>query len=513
MKTKSVSSIPSFGITASLAVMLGCPQTKPSQAWDVPAPMSLRTSGEKLNYSPLSSETVKEAVRRLEAKEKDIERAATHSWALWMLLNEPLNQDGSLPSHHGDFPKWLTWCTQGDIFPSGPKPFCIEKEKSGLQSRPENYWKSLVFRPKFTDQVDQVGQLNDLLTTHVSPVLAGDFQNMLTSLSNESKCVQPVLLSGLTQCLSQVTNNNKEQANEWLSKAIRPEAMVIKAQWARLRIDDSQSSKSNLTAIIGIWEGAERSWGLDILKAGKGRLRWDTKMNVEIPNEVLKNSQCGSSPTQKANLKTQELKMSRSTNSIDDFFYIQYCDKKWDGWPADAQLGDFFVLIGLHIITNLHPDGDWTWSTLYWHPDAPKDKNAKLDELSERSRLLQHARPENLTTGWRAHYRLDLQYSKHEQIPPDTAGIKAIKLAKESGTDLPCQLNEVPLTPPVAFNPYIEGQQQCGGYSNCMSCHSHAAQNANGSAQQGVNRKFRNSSESKKTLFTHFLWGLANQQI
>jgi len=103
-----------------------------------------------------------------------------------------------------------------------------------------------------------------------------------------------------------------------------------------------------------------------------------------------------------------------------------------------AQLGDYVVLLGLHYTTKEIPQ--WVWSTFWWH-DRPDDPPFGAD------------RPSAVSGVWR-NYRMTTTYSM----------------------DAPKEKNG---TPPIAFNPYIEGaltpdQYGSGIQSNCMSCHQQA---------------------------------------
>ncbi len=117
-----------------------------------------------------------------------------------------------------------------------------------------------------------------------------------------------------------------------------------------------------------------------------------------------------------------------------DRFYYKQIDS---GILAEAQrlnraakLGDYFVLVGLHVTTKEIPN--WFWITFWWHdhPDAgPFAAN----------------RPSSVLGPWR-NYLMNISYDM--EFPEEADG-----------------------SPHVNFNPYLEGLTPGGLKTNCMTCH------------------------------------------
>lgn len=100
---------------------------------------------------------------------------------------------------------------------------------------------------------------------------------------------------------------------------------------------------------------------------------------------------------------------------------------------ADAQIGDYAVLIAFHFTTKEIPD--WIWATLWWH-DKPNDGPFAANRTKE------------VPGVWR-NYLMDVTFS----------------------TDTP---KEGDGTPNIAFNPWLEARFPNGMKSNCMTCHQRA---------------------------------------
>lgn len=94
-----------------------------------------------------------------------------------------------------------------------------------------------------------------------------------------------------------------------------------------------------------------------------------------------------------------------------------------------ARVGDFLVLLALHLTTKEIPD--WVWTTYWWH-DRPDDGPFAA------------GRPAGLAGPWR-NYLMDVSYSMESPREADGG-------------------------PNVAFNPYFE-VFPLGARSNCAACH------------------------------------------
>lgn len=152
--------------------------------------------------------------------------------------------------------------------------------------------------------------------------------------------------------------------------------------------------------------------------------------------------------------------------SVNDFYHRQLnstelgqlstCDRAlldasayW-AYGRAFQPGDYIVLIAMHIMTKEQPD--WTFQTLWYHPDAAKSDSCRYCQ----------SRPGNLTDQTFRHYLLTTTYGvdqdpSHDNyyVPPNT-----IKGAAAW---------------PVSYNPYIELAASHPITTNCMNCHHRAA--------------------------------------
>jgi hypothetical protein len=109
------------------------------------------------------------------------------------------------------------------------------------------------------------------------------------------------------------------------------------------------------------------------------------------------------------------------------------------GIDPQARIGDYAVLVAMHMTTKEIPD--WVWGTFWWH-DQPDNGPFAAD------------RPAAVTGAWR-NYLMDVAYSM--ETPREYDG-----------------------TPDSVYNPYLEARFPNGLASNCMTCHQQAVWTANG---------------------------------
>jgi len=465
-------------------------------SYSVPLPKSeaLRKTESPKN----AAQTVRSAVQAIEGTNSNPLPAAEHSWALWRSLNRLRTDDFIAKGQRALFPDWLTWCDSKDAFGAKLVQACFPDHKNTLHFR-EDYWDKRFYRPKFGVSSPKKSSNNVVTATftetiHVSPELARSIRNLLDP---EGKCaldsngVPPG--QSIIQC--SIDKYGKQYVSDILkSEKLDKNSMVVKASW--LHVSPGKDS-----SILGLnkWIGVE-SWK-DLALAGQPVDTWSsaTWNNIMIPNNDWRSKMCGG--TRGGSLDYKQ------------FFYVQFCDEEMANHLQGANTGDVLLLHGLHVMTNLQPDGNWTWSTFYWHPEADD-----VDDpvLSDRAKKIQSARPNGMN-GWLGNYRLDLQYSPKEEMKPDPLLVNALAT---HGALKECEFgpDENP-KPPVMFNPYVEGRRPCGGYSNCMSCHSHARKpltpptgdgNING-LNLPVNRRLKDPKLIySDAILTHFLWSLAD---
>ena len=120
---------------------------------------------------------------------------------------------------------------------------------------------------------------------------------------------------------------------------------------------------------------------------------------------------------------------------ISDFynFKLQSVDGLADSSFKDAHVGDYALLVALHITTRELPN--WIWSTFWWH-NRPSEGVFAAD------------RPREVSGPWR-NYLMDVAYDMDR--PRERDG-----------------------SPKITFNPYLEGLMPRGSVSNCMTCHARA---------------------------------------
>lgn len=142
------------------------------------------------------------------------------------------------------------------------------------------------------------------------------------------------------------------------------------------------------------------------------------------------------------------------TPSAQDLAAMSPCDRAlldasayWTYNRAFAE-GDSLALVAMHIMTK--EQDDWTFQSLWWHPDA---RDCKTDRFCS-------SRPTNLADTTFTNYFLTSTYgmtqkpgNRNTYEPPSTKGP----------------------TWPVAYNPYIELAAAHPITTNCMNCHHRAA--------------------------------------
>jgi hypothetical protein len=152
--------------------------------------------------------------------------------------------------------------------------------------------------------------------------------------------------------------------------------------------------------------------------------------------------------------------------SVNDFYHVQLgqtqlnalspCDRAildasayW-AYNRPFQAGDYLVLIAMHIMTKEQPD--WTFQSLWYHPDASKSDDCRYCK----------SRPKNLKDQTFRHYLLTTTYGTMQQE------------GHENYYSPPYTLPSSQLWP-VAYNPYIELAASHPITTNCMNCHHRAA--------------------------------------
>ncbi len=431
---------------------------------------------------------VSQAIAELKRNPQAPTLAAKHSWDLWKWLNNRNNFSVSLSIPSLARPRWLAWCTADESFTSLPPENCVSNSKYLSTGATFNLEK-LVLGPKFRVPV-HVGAFQ-AESVHVNPELVSAL-NCLLNPNRRSIKGQKLLKSAIGEL-------KERKVREILgSDSLPPDSMVVKASWLYV------TPRKEATVVgIGDWAGGH-SWKNPSQPWGD-HFRWKNKVKLTIPP---KSSVCSGSVESALTPRPGEV-------SLSEFFFLQVCDPLHlpvISSRKHAKVGDLIILTGLHVMTNLNPEADWTWSTFYWQPSKHSDRLG----LSAMAKFIKNARPKDLD-GWRTNYRMEFQYSRDQVIPPDDTVKNAIESRRLKHLTVGCSLAPVEPRSPVIFNPFVEGRFECGGYSNCLSCHSHArtfldgTDPLSGTVNPG-NRRYRNGrSPDDSAIYTHFLWSLARR--
>ncbi len=138
----------------------------------------------------------------------------------------------------------------------------------------------------------------------------------------------------------------------------------------------------------------------------------------------------------------------------------------------ELKIGDYVLFLGFHVTTK--EIDDWTWQTFWWH-DKPDD--GKYAE----------GRPDAVKGVWRNYL---MAVAGDEVNPKEPDG-----------------------SPPIAFNPWLEGAFRAGTQSNCMNCH-HRASHPRVSflpVRRGAPEVANDPAFKRGRLQTDFLWSIVDQ--
>jgi hypothetical protein len=440
-----------------------------------------------------SSAQVQAAILAIENK-NDYSLAARHSWDLWEFLNANESASPSVSGSAADTPKWIRWCQAnvGLYAKQEANSICRpSSDEDKFRSTSQKALK-LVFHQKFRGDtaLTDIGE-----TVHLSPGFVASIRSLL---DKDGKCLNSRVTSQtLLECAGQAMKAEELKA-VLASGKLDPMSTIIKASWLHV----AQPMNGEKFIEIKPWNGMSSLDHYDnlsnMLNGGIKVGDWSTTSTKLALPEFSSNT----------NFPCSGSVNSSQAPPFESFYHLQICDDQFTNQPQQWKKGDYLLLLGLHVMTNLSASGNWTWSTFYWHPDA--SKAAKEAYLLERSNNLNSHDVRPKLDGWRNNYRMDLQYSAKEEIPVDPMYIGQYP-SKPINPE--CNVASPPKIPRAVFNPYIEGKQKCGGFSNCMGCHSHAR--VDGFAGSGLgNAKNRTildpSADTSKEVYTHFVWSLVN---
>ncbi len=442
--------------------------------------------------SPFSEKEVRLAIAALEKSQPNPELAARHAWKVWRHVNQAAPPETLLNSLPKDTPIWMTWCTDKSILNEKNSLNCLHR--GNINERNPN-WSSLIGTARFGDATDSFASITDALSTNLSP----DLVRSLAALSTKVSCKGGI--PNLVQCLYEKENRDSNRAAARFANALPKNAVMVKANWTIVQSSALRGAGASFKTGLGVWRGV-KSWKKDVNLGGTPHMSWAEPLAIHIDSSFP--SRCPDGPNKK-HWSDRVTKTGNKALDIKRFFFFEVCNEAIEGFPKDVMKHDFMILTGLHVATNLHPGGDWTWSTFYWHPDAATPGN--LTFLSDRGKIINQTRPTDLA-GWQSNYLMDIQYSSKEPIPLDPVLKQS---AKPVGSSNPCNIGST-LPRSSVFNPYIEGRNKCGGYSNCIGCHSYAAVAKGKDIPRTLDQSFtrqKRSSADKDALYTHMIWTFA----
>ena len=166
-------------------------------------------------------------------------------------------------------------------------------------------------------------------------------------------------------------------------------------------------------------------------KRGNGAETWKRVVAVVTPGTEMP---AGNRTTMNLNGK---LRQDSHAVPLSDFYHFKITpqilkaidDAQIDDF-GDVQVGDYAVLVAMHVSTREIPD--WVWSTFWWHDRPDQGPYAQN-------------RPREVQGVWQ-------NYLMNTTLSMDTP-------REQDGS------------PKIVFNPYVEGKFSNGVLSNCMTCH------------------------------------------
>jgi len=315
---------------------------------------------------------------------ENVDAMRLHAWNVFAGATQPARGGEAI---------WETWFQSIDTFATGPQP-------QGLGARPPRRFTSP--RQFAAPGVAQLQAPGASLLAQVMFNKPGHDHIRLQGLNRRAK------LTAINNGFAAGTPPERREI-----AAFPRDAVSLKLVWRVAYADD-------LTP-LRVWDNPlptetgdpERTWPRVVLV--------DTT-RANIPDGEMQDSSAG------------DLNSPRSrVVSIERFYHfkigaaelasVQQVDPR-------AELGDYAILVAMHLTTKEIPD--WIWATYWWH-DRP-------DEGQFAS-----GRPATVNGPWR-NYLMDVAYSM--ETP-----------------------REYDATPNAVFNPYLEARFESGYASNCMTCH------------------------------------------
>jgi hypothetical protein len=363
-----------------------------SPSADFPAPKDLLAKW--LGFNPDPDPGTGEASDHSKWQAMDIPRLRRHAWMLWAGLTAdsklPRPVDAGEPAA-GLLPKWETWYRAEDVLQESAGHLNTEKGNP-----PTSVPQLLLAFPR---------ELVNLkfASARSGPGLAprrDNTQVVAGVLYNRPTC-EHVIAKRLGDPVAK--DNMLRNGLREIPAFPDRDSMALKTVWMYVPHDGCE--------IVPVWDG--------------------------IPNEPKATHYQPAEWPRSIVVKTSSTRACAATGpavDLNDFYWRELLSQLEvarikDSFPS-ARVGDYMILVGMHVITKEIPN--WVWATFWWH-DHP-DYGQFAD-----------GRPSQLAAAWR-HYLMDVAYDM----------------------DRPWQSTA---QPKATFNPYLEAAFEGGTRSNCMTCH------------------------------------------
>jgi hypothetical protein len=362
----------------------------------------------------------------------DVPAMRRHAWLLFAGMTRPA---------HGGGPIWETWYPVEDVYPI---------------ARPANS-----FEPS----------QQFLLAKELDPKLPGS--GVLSRIRFNSVAADHIRTNGLNDknTLKKMLDDQEGIYPATTVPAFPADAIATKTAWALVHQPDSTLGAADFTA-VPVWDpppgplktaNDPGSWprcvAVDPRDGQEGR-------TARIPCHPGKDPRLG--PWTVIDLKrfyhvVLDASMAAQVGQMIQDRSVDTSDRL-----RPPRVGDFLVLVGLHVTTKEIPD--WVWATFWWHDRPDVGPFAA-------------GRPPHVRGYWR-NYLMDTTLSMETALESDG-------------------------NPKICFNPWIEAGQSRGVVANCMACHSRATYPPPADVNKFVRgRPDPVKSENNAALGADFLWSI-----
>jgi len=362
-----------------------------------------------------------------------------HALEIWGALN----QDSGQVFQGRRLPIWETWYSGDEIYDS--QTACSSTQRPSATTNFEN--PRQLFKHGVADEA----------TTSFNKFNGEYAQNVCDNLYNN-----PDVLTSLNESFTPSTPIADRSIQDFpnATVALKPVFMLV--------------SQSGLTS-MPYWNGAENSTNFAMPSSNT----WTQCVAVDPLNRSdMKpvTQACNGSPTVQQVVPLNEFyHFALTQGDIDNLSGFAPAQEL-----AGAQVGDYAVLVAMHVTMREIPQ--WTWQTFWWHPDPANSPAPAVSRPAEV--LAKIPAPFN-------HYAMCTAYQMMLPESPSST------------------------TPLICFNPYLEPGLTgvVGKESNCMTCHSLASWGNGGDFGGGLDYQANGYIDQSSDLFSDvtkldFLWSV-----